>query len=141
MVSLLADPDQRGRLLIDIGVTYERLAIGYVLGSVIGVIAGITMGLSATVRFCLGPLVSATFPTPKLAIFPLLIVIFGLGDPSKIALVALGVFYMTCINTLSGVLYMQSDVSRRRDGVHVSRPEALVRGSSCRRRCRRSSPG
>jgi len=105
MGSLLADPDQRGRLLVDIGVTYERLAIGYVLGSVIGVIAGITMGLSATVRFCLGPLVSATFPTPKLAIFPLLIVIFGLGDPSKIALVSLGVFYMTCINTLSGVLY------------------------------------
>lgn len=105
MVSLLADPEQRARLLIDIGVTYERLAAGYALGAVIGVVAGITMGLSATVRFCLGPLVSATFPTPKLAIFPLLIVIFGLGDPSKIALVALGVFYMTCINTLSGVLY------------------------------------
>ena len=102
MASLFADPYQRGRLLADIGVTYERLAIGYVMGALIGVVAGITMGLSATMRFCLGPLVSATFPTPKLAIFPLLIVIFGIGDPSKIALVALGVFYMVCI---SGVLY------------------------------------
>jgi NitT/TauT family transport system permease protein len=41
---------------------------------------------------------------PKLAVFPLFIVIFGLGDASKIALVALGVFFMTCMSTLSGVL-------------------------------------
>jgi NitT/TauT family transport system permease protein len=73
------------------------------------------MGLSTTVRFCLGPLVTATFPTPKLAIFPLLIVIFGLGDASKIALITLGVFYMTCLSTVSGVLYsnpLHRDVAR-----------------------------
>lgn len=71
----------------------------------LGVVTGVTMGLSTNVRYALGPLVNATFPTPKLAIFPLLIVIFGLGDPSKIALITLGVFYMTCLSTLSGVLY------------------------------------
>ncbi len=105
MVGLLEDPGERGRLLVDVLATYQRLAIGYGLGAVLGVVTGVMMGLSTTVRFCLGPLVNATFPTPKLAIFPLLIVIFGLGDPSKIALISLGVFYMTCLSTVSGVLY------------------------------------
>jgi NitT/TauT family transport system permease protein len=105
MLLLLEDPGERGRLLVDILATYQRLAIGYGIGATLGVVTGVTMGLSATVRFCLSPLVNATFPTPKLAIFPLLIVIFGLGDPSKIALITLGVFYMTCLSTVSGVLY------------------------------------
>jgi ABC-type nitrate/sulfonate/bicarbonate transport system permease component len=105
MIALLADPNERGHLLVDMGATYQRLLIGYILGASIGVITGITMGLSTTARYCLGPLVNATFPTPKLAIFPLLIVAFGLGDASKIALIALGVFYMTSLSTVSGVLY------------------------------------
>lgn len=105
MIALLADSHERGQLLIDMGATYQRLVIGYTLGASIGVITGITMGLSTTARYCLGPLVNATFPTPKLAIFPLLIVAFGLGDASKIALIALGVFYMTSLSTVSGVLY------------------------------------
>jgi len=105
MAALLSDPGERERLLFDIGATYHRLALGYVIGSVLGVVTGVTMGLSTNARFALGPLVNATFPTPKLAIFPLLIVMFGLGDASKVALIAFGVFYMTCLSTLSGVLY------------------------------------
>jgi ABC-type nitrate/sulfonate/bicarbonate transport system permease component len=105
MISLLENPEERGQLLIDMGATYQRLFIGYVLGASIGIVTGITMGLSTTARYCLGPLVNGTFPTPKLAIFPLLIVAFGLGDASKIALITLGVFYMTCLSTVSGVLY------------------------------------
>lgn len=115
MVSLLGNPTERGRLLIDMGATYQRLFFGYVIGATVGVITGVTMGLSENVRYCLGPLVNMTFPTPKLAIFPLLIVIFGLDDASKIALIAFGVFYMTCLSTLSGVLYsspLHRDVAR-----------------------------
>lgn len=102
---LLADDRERARLLLDIGVTYQRLIYGYLIGAISGVAVGLAMGLSETVRYSLGPLVNALFPMPKLAIFPLLIVVFGLGDPSKVALIALGVFFMTCLNTLSGVLY------------------------------------
>lgn len=105
LVALLADPVERARLFVDMTATYQRLVIGYGIGATLGVVTGVAMALSNLVRYALGPLVNATFPTPKLAIFPLLIVIFGLGDPSKIALIALGVFYMTCLNTLSGVLY------------------------------------
>lgn len=102
---LLANDRERMRLLADIGATYQRLFFGYVIGAATGVTAGLAMGLSTTVRYSIGPLINAMFPMPKLAIFPLLIVIFGLGNPSKVALIALGVFFMTCLNTLSGVIY------------------------------------
>jgi NitT/TauT family transport system permease protein len=111
---LLSDPEERGTLLSDIGATYLRLLIGFGFGSIAGIVVGLLMALYRPVRFALSPLVYATYPTPKLAIFPLLIVVFGIGDGSKNALVLMGVFYMTCINTLGGVLYanpIYSDVA------------------------------
>lgn len=102
---LLMTPGQRAVLFADTMATLTRLGYGYSLGAILGIVVGIGMGLYTPIRFALSPLIYATFPTPKLAIFPLLIVIFGLGDGSKTALVAFGVFYMTCINTLTGVLY------------------------------------
>jgi ABC-type nitrate/sulfonate/bicarbonate transport system permease component len=103
--SLLSNADERATLFRDIGATYLRLLIGFGFGSIAGILAGLLMALYRPIQFALSPLVYATYPTPKLAIFPLLIVIFGLGDASKNALVMMGVFYMTCINTLGGVLY------------------------------------
>ena len=62
------------------------------------------MGLYRPVRAMVDPLVAATYPVPKSAILPLMLLIFGLGEASKIAMVALGVFYPVIINTTAGVL-------------------------------------
>jgi hypothetical protein len=51
------------------------------------------MGASDKVRLLLEPLVSATYLIPKLAIFPLLMDIFGIGEVSKIVAIALGCFF------------------------------------------------
>jgi ABC-type nitrate/sulfonate/bicarbonate transport system permease component len=113
-VDLLASAKERANLLRDIVATYARLIIGFGVGSILGIAVGLLMALYVPVRFALSPFVYATYPTPKLAIFPLLIVIFGIGDTSKTVLVIMGVFYMTCINTLGGVLYanpIYSDVA------------------------------
>jgi NitT/TauT family transport system permease protein len=48
--------------------------------------------------------VAATYPIPKSAILPLILLIFGLGEASKIVMVALGVFYPVIINAMVGVL-------------------------------------
>ena len=49
------------------------------------------------------PLIAATFPIPKIALLPLLILWLGIGEPSKIAVIALGVFFPMAINTYAGV--------------------------------------
>lgn len=104
----LATADGRDLLLFHLLATLYRLAVGYVIGAVLGVIVGVVMGLTAAVRWALTPLIFGLFPLPKIAIYPLVIIVFGLGDVSSIALVALGVFFMTCINTLSGVSHMNA---------------------------------
>ncbi len=104
-MQVVSSPAEAQLVLHNIGATLSRVVWGYLLGGILGVIVGAIMAIYRPVRFAIAPMVYATFPTPKLAIFPLLIIIFGLGDASKTALVALGVFFMTCINTLSGVLY------------------------------------
>jgi NitT/TauT family transport system permease protein len=84
----------------------RRLAIGFVLGAVPGILLGIVMGLSRWVRAVLDPLVAALYPIPKVAILPLLMLVFGLGDASKVAVVAMSVLFLTIINTTAGVVQL-----------------------------------
>lgn len=89
----------------DVRITLVRLIVGFLIGAFIGVVVGLLMGSVRTVRNALSPLVYATYPMPKIAILPLLLIIFGLGNGSKVVLVAIGVFFMLCLSTLTGVLY------------------------------------
>jgi len=93
-----------GEIWQNIGVSLQRLGIGFVVGAVPAVVLGIAMGLSRSVRAAIDPLIAATYPLPKSAIFPLILLICGLGEASKIVMVALGVFYPLIINTMAGVL-------------------------------------
>lgn len=104
-----------GELWQHLYATMYRVWWGFVLGVVPGVLLGLAMGLSRWIRAALDPLVAATYPLPKSALLPLLLLIFGLGETSKIALVMAGVFFPVIINTLSGVLQINKiyfDVGR-----------------------------
>jgi ABC-type nitrate/sulfonate/bicarbonate transport system permease component len=67
-------------------------------------IIAIIMGLSRPVRALFEPLIAATYPIPKSSILPLALLIFGLGEGSKIFMVAVGVFFPVAINATTGVL-------------------------------------
>ena len=97
--TLLAD----GSLWVNTLTTLERLAIGIVVGGVPALLIGLAMGLYRPVYAIVDPLISATYPIPKSAILPLILLVFGLGEPSKIAMVAIGMFYPVVINTAAGV--------------------------------------
>ncbi len=83
--------------------TLERLAIGIVVGGAPALLLGLAMGLYRPIYALVDPLIAATYPVPKSAILPLILLIFGLGEPSKIAMVAIGMFYPVVINTAAGV--------------------------------------
>lgn len=94
---------REGTLPHDIGVSLTRIFAGFVFGAVPGAILGTMMGLSRIVNAILAPLVAVIFPIPKIAILPLLMIIFGLGEGSKIALIALGSVFLTLYSTHGGV--------------------------------------
>ena len=60
------------------------------------------MAMFRPVRLFFDPLVAALFPIPKVALMPLLLLAFGFGDASKIALVATAVFFPVVVNTYAG---------------------------------------
>jgi NitT/TauT family transport system permease protein len=95
---------QDGSLEQNTGISLVRLFWGFLLGAIPALVIGLTMGLYRPVRMLVEPLITGTYPIPKSAILPLILLIFGLGEPSKIVMVAIGVFYPVVINTASGVM-------------------------------------
>lgn len=99
-VSMIAS----GELLQHVAISLGRIIAGFALGVGAGVVVGLTMGIFRPVRAALTPIVAALFPIPKLAILPIIILFFGIGEVSKILVIAIGVFFISVINTVSGVI-------------------------------------
>lgn len=104
VIAVLIDMLRSGELVSNTLVSLRRLALGTLIGGVPALVLGIAMGLNRWVRAILDPLVAATYPIPKSAILPLALLIFGLGEGSKIFMVAIGVFFPVVINATTGVL-------------------------------------
>ena len=80
-----------------------RLLVGGGLGALAGIVVGLLMGSSRALNAALGPLFSALYPLPKIAIFPILLMIFGPTETPKIIAVFITTFFILQINTVSGV--------------------------------------
>jgi ABC-type nitrate/sulfonate/bicarbonate transport system permease component len=91
-----------GELEWHVAVTLYRVLAGYVIGAVPAVAVGLLMAMFKPVRILFDPLIAALFPIPKIALMPLLLLAFGLGDASKVALVAIAVFFPVVVNTYVG---------------------------------------
>lgn len=93
-----------GELVHHVWISLVRIVAGFVIGAVPGILIGLAMGTSRWVRAAVDPLVSALFPIPKISLLPLIMLYLGIGEASKIALVALGVVFLVLINAMAGVL-------------------------------------
>ena len=91
-----------GELLWHTAVTCYRVIVGYLIGAIPGIAIGLLMAMYRPVRIFFDPLIAALFPIPKVALMPLLLLAFGFGDASKIALVATAVFFPVIVNTYAG---------------------------------------
>jgi ABC-type nitrate/sulfonate/bicarbonate transport system permease component len=91
-----------GELAMHTAATLWRVLAGFVIGAVPAVAIGLLMAMFRPVRIFFDPLVAALMPIPKVALMPLLLLAFGFGDASKIALVATAVFFPVVVNTYAG---------------------------------------
>jgi NitT/TauT family transport system permease protein len=90
-----------GTLVEHVVASLKRIIPGWLIGTAAGLAVGLAMGIFSAARAAGIPIVSALFPIPKIALLPLLILWFGIGEPSKIATIALGVFFPTTISAYS----------------------------------------
>jgi NitT/TauT family transport system permease protein len=96
---ILAD----GRLVENSAVTLMRIGLGSILGIVPGIMVGLLMGWSRRIRDLFDPVIAALHPIPKIAIFPLILIVFGIGEQSIILVIAISAFFPALINSMTGV--------------------------------------
>ncbi|MED1419591.1 ABC transporter permease [Bacillus smithii] len=92
-----------GVLFTNMKVSIIRAACGFVIGGGLGLALGTLVGLSAKSESLLDPTLQMVRTIPHLAITPLFILWFGLGEESKILLIGLGAFFPLYVNTFLGI--------------------------------------
>ncbi len=103
VAAALGDLLRSGALWGHLGDSVTRMIGGWSLGTAGGLAVGFAIGVFSLARSVGIPFVSALFPIPKIALLPLMILWLGIGEASKIATIALGVFFPTVIAVYSGV--------------------------------------
>jgi ABC-type nitrate/sulfonate/bicarbonate transport system permease component len=92
-----------GTLMTHLASTLLRMAAGLGFGGAAGLLAGLFMGWSMRLRAMVDPFIAAAHPVPKIAILPLIMLIFGIGESSKVIVIALAAFFPMMISTMAGV--------------------------------------
>ena len=92
-----------GELLRDIGISASRALAGFAIGGGFGFVFGMMNGLSDLSERLTDSTLQMLRNIPHLALIPLVILWFGIGEEAKVFLVALGVFFPIYVNTLHGV--------------------------------------
>jgi sulfonate transport system permease protein len=94
MVWLAAvDLTERGLFGHYVAISTQRVLVGFAFGAAIGLALGAMVGLSKLANVVLGPSLGGVRAVPSLAWVPLLILWFGIGEESKVVLIAIGAFF------------------------------------------------
>jgi ABC-type nitrate/sulfonate/bicarbonate transport system permease component len=94
---------QNGVFLPHLAATLWRMAVGYGLAAGLGIGLGLLLGRWRGLHDLFEPLIEFARPMPPVALIPVLILLLGIGDEMKIAIVAFAAFFPILLNTIDGV--------------------------------------
>lgn len=100
----LADFFSSGLLLKHTSISLQRAFAGFTVATITAVPLGFIIGWSKTFEKYMDPLLQTMRQLPILALFPVFILLFGIGEVSKTAMIALACFWSIFMNTVSGVM-------------------------------------
>lgn len=92
-----------GKYLKHVFSSFSRVGKGFLIGSILGLSLGIIIGLFSIANKSSVALIGMLRPIPAIALIPLFILAFGIGEESKVAVIALGSFWPILINTIAGL--------------------------------------
>lgn len=96
----------------DIWATFYRMIFGFVVAALLGVPVGLILGASSRVYTAFEVVIDFFRSLPSTALFPLFLLVFGIGDEAKIAIVVFVSFWIILISTANGVIH--SSQTRRK---------------------------
>lgn len=112
MESLALEPSKRsGEYLFwqDTASSLTRLGLGIGVSAIIGLFFGVLNGVIPYARANLSPLITTISLIPPLAVLPILFIVFGLGEVSKVVLIAIGITPFIMRDLQSKVLELPSE--------------------------------
>lgn len=104
-----------------------NLGVGLAVGLTAAVGTGVVLGLLPRVLDAVQPLLEFMRATPIIALLPLMVALLGLGMASKVAIIALGAFWPTLLNTIDGVRSVDLQVRDMARSFRVSRADLVRR--------------
>jgi sulfonate transport system permease protein len=99
----IVDLAKSGDLLLNYGISLGRVTAGFCAGAVLGALLGVAMGLSSRFERYVYPSFNALSQVPVLGWLPLAMMVFGIGESLKIAIIAQASLVPVVINVLSGI--------------------------------------
>ncbi len=102
-----------------------RVLAGFAIALIAAVPVGIAMGLSFRIRNLLDPLVELIRPIPPIAVIPLALLWFGIGEESKVFLIAYGAFFPILLNTFTGMMAIDQNHMRAILTLGATRRQAI----------------
>ena len=123
-----------GELPLSIAVSLTRIMAGWALGSAVGIVLGIALGWIAVVRKVFHGVIEYLRFIPPVTLVTLFIIWFGVGEMSKIVLIAWVSGFVVIVNTMAGVMSVRAGAIRAAQclgannaqiAVHVVIPEAV----------------
>jgi sulfonate transport system permease protein len=115
-----------GELQRHVSATLLRIGAGFALGTVAGTVLGALSGYSWLMRRLLDPTLQALRSVPSIAWIPLFILWLGIFEPSKVALIAVGVFFPVYLGTMGAILSVDRKIVEVGRVFRLSAP-AMVR--------------
>ncbi|WP_088889298.1 ABC transporter permease [Leptolyngbya ohadii] len=103
---------RQGSAIRDIGFTFRSTIVGFFLGTGLGTAIGLTFWWSRNYAAIAQPLIIAFHATPKLALGPLVILVFGMGFASKVAMAVALTIVISVLTTYSGVQAVDRDLQQ-----------------------------
>lgn len=104
VIGALVELSSDGELWTALGVSILRAGAGFALGAASGLLAGLAAGLLPPVRNFFDPIVSFLFSVPKIAFLPVFLLLLGIGNASKIAIIAFSCFFPVFIAARHAIL-------------------------------------
>ncbi len=114
-----------GSLWAHLGATLSVMVAGYIVGALSGIGLGMLFGFLPRFYRVLSPFVAALYALPKIALAPLFIILLGIGMTSKVALVAITVFFLLLNNTIDGIRDVDKDLVEALRLIGATRLELL----------------
>jgi len=112
VIKAFAEMTLDGTIFKHVGVSVARALGGFLLAAAIAVPLGILVGRSRWVFALVDPWVEMLRPVPPIAFLPLVVLWFGIGETSKLVVVAYGAMFPILLNTIHGVRSIESSLIR-----------------------------